>query len=158
MNFEKENFLRTKFVSVLQQLDPATSPLWGKMNVQQMIEHFAEMFRWASGKVKHENILTRPEQLQAFRDFMMSERLFKENTKNKLMGEEPEPVKHKTVQAAIGELHEDIIHFFEVFEKNHELKIRNPFFGDLNFDESIQLLHKHALHHLRQFDAIPVGA
>src|SRR5215831_8355031 len=92
MNFEKENFLRTKFISVLQQLGPSTSPRWGKMNVQQMIEHFAEMFRWANGKIKHENILTRPEQLQAFRDFMMSERLFKENTKNKLMGEEPEPV------------------------------------------------------------------
>jgi hypothetical protein len=109
------------------------------------------MFRWANGKVRHENILTRPDQLQAYRDFMMSERLFKENTKNKLMGEEPELVKHKTIQAAIGELHEEIIHFFEVFEKNPELKVRNPFFGDLNFDESIQLLHKHALHHLMQF-------
>lgn len=151
MNFEKENFIRTKFIPILQQLDPATQPLWGKMNVQQMIEHFTEMFRWANGRVMHENILTPPDKLPAFRDFMMSERLFKENTKNKLMSEEPEPVKHKTVQAAIGELHEEIIHFFEVFEKNPGLKVRNPFFGDLNFDESIQLLHKHALHHLRQF-------
>jgi hypothetical protein len=157
MNFEKENFLRTKFVSVLQQLDPNTQPRWGKMNVQQMIEHFSEMFRWANGKIKHENILTRADQLQAYRDFMMSERLFKENTKNKLMSEEPEPAKHKTTQAAIGELHEEMIHFFEVFEGNPEMKIRNPFFGDLNFDESIQLLHKHALHHLRQFDAVPIG-
>ena len=88
---------------------------------------------------------------------MMSERLFKENTKNKLMNEEPEPVKHKTVQAAIGELHQEIIHFFEVFEKNPGMKVRNPFFGDLNFDESIQLLHKHALHHLRQFNIEPLN-
>ena len=151
MNFEKENFLRTKFIPVLQRLDPATPPRWGKMNVQQMIEHYAEMFRWANGKIKHEKVLTRPDHLQAFRDFMMSERLFKENTKNKLMGEKPDPVKHITVQAAIGELHEEIIHFFEVFEKDPEMKVRNPFFGDLNFDESIQLLHKHALHHLKQF-------
>jgi hypothetical protein len=158
MNFEKENFLRTKFISILQQLDPATAPRWGKMNVQQMIEHFTEMFRWANGKIKHENILTPSDKLQAFRDFLMSERFFKENTKNKLMGEEPDPLKHKTVQAAIGELHEEIIHFFEVFEKNHEMKIRNPFFGDLNFDESVQLLHKHALHHLRQFGVEPVIA
>ena len=157
MNLEKENFLRTKFIPILQQLDPATLPYWGKMNVQQMIEHFGEMFQWANGKIKHEAILTKPEQLQAYRDFMMSERLFKENTKNKLMGEEPEPVKHRTVQAAIGELHEEMIHFFEVFEKNPAMMVRNPFFGDLNFEESIQLLHKHAFHHLRQFGVIPPG-
>ena len=158
MNFEKENFLRTKFIPLLQRLDPSTPPQWGKMNVQQMIEHFAEMFRWANGKVKHEKILTSPDRLQAFRDFMMSEKLFKENTKNKLMGEEPEPVKHKTVRAAIGELHEEIIYFFDVFEKSPELKVRNPFFGDLNFEESIQLLHKHSLHHLKQFGVEPPNA
>ena len=38
MSFEKENFLRTKFVSYLQKLDPATAPRWGKMSVQQMID------------------------------------------------------------------------------------------------------------------------
>ena len=41
MSIEKENFLRTKLIHYLQQLDPATPPRWGKMNVQQMIEHFA---------------------------------------------------------------------------------------------------------------------
>jgi hypothetical protein len=74
------------------------------------------------------------------------------------MNEQPEPVKHKTVQAAIGELHEELIHFFEVFERDPQLIIRNPFFGDLNFEQSIQLLHKHALHHLRQFGVEPLTA
>ena len=66
MNFEKENFLRTKFISILQQLDPNTQPRWGKMNVQQMIEHFTEMFRWANGRIKHENILTPPDKFLPF--------------------------------------------------------------------------------------------
>ncbi|MFI5132746.1 MAG: hypothetical protein ACHQEB_00345 [Chitinophagales bacterium] len=157
MNFEKENFLRTKFITLLQRLDPATPARWGKMNVQQMIEHFIETLRWANGKIKHEKVLTPPDKLQAFRDFMMSEKLFKENTKNSLMDEQPAPVTHKTVQAAIGELQEEIIYFFEVFESNPQLTVRNPFFGDLNFDESIQLLHKHALHHLRQFGVVPLN-
>ena len=39
----------------------------------------------------------------------------------------------------------------EAFEKNPDLVTRNPFFGDLNFEQSVQLLYKHALHHLRQF-------
>lgn len=158
MNFEKEDFLRTRFISFLQQLDPATAPRWGKMNVQQMIEHFADMVRWANGKVKHEAIHTPPERLQAYREFLMSDKPFKENTKNPFMDEQPAPVRHKTVQAAIGELHEELIHFFEVFERDPQLMIRNPFFGDLNFDQSIQLLHKHALHHLRQFGVEPLTA
>jgi hypothetical protein len=158
MNFEKEDFLRTRFISFLQQLDPATAPRWGKMNVQQMIEHFADMVRWANGKVKHETIHTPPERLQAYREFLMSEKPFKENTKNPFMDEQPAPVRHKTIQAAIGELHEELIHFFEVFERDPQLIIRNPFFGDLNFEQSIQLLHKHALHHLRQFGVEPLTA
>jgi hypothetical protein len=42
MSLEKEDFLRTKFVGYLQRLDPSTTPHWGKMNVQQMIEHFSD--------------------------------------------------------------------------------------------------------------------
>jgi hypothetical protein len=36
------------------------------------------------------------------------------------------------------------------------LTTRNPFFGDLNFAENVHLLHKHALHHLRQFGVVPL--
>jgi predicted DNA-binding protein with PD1-like motif len=64
-------------------------------------------------------------------------------------------LKCHTVQAAIGKLQEELIHFFEVFEKNTSLTSLNPFFGVLNFEENIQLLHKHALHHLKQFGVEP---
>ena len=30
----------------------------------------------------------------------------------------------------------------------------NPIFGDLDFAANVQLLHKHALHHLRQFGLV----
>ena len=52
MNFEKENFLRTKFIFLLQKLKADTPPLWGKMNVQQMIEHFTDVMMVASCKIK----------------------------------------------------------------------------------------------------------
>ncbi len=157
MSIEKENFLRTRFVPLLQQLNPATPPRWGKMNVQQMIEHFGgDAIRNASGRLKIDKILTPPENLQRMRDFMMSEKPFKENTINPLMGEKPAPLRYKTVQAAIGALQQELILFFEAFEKNPQLITRNPFFGDLNFEENVQLLYKHALHHLRQFGVEPL--
>ena len=157
MNFEKENFLRTKLVSHLQRLDPATPPRWGKMSVQQMIEHCGgDVIRTASGRLKIDKIITPPENLQRMIDFLISEKPFKENIKNPLLGEEPRPLRYKTVQAAIGALQQELIYFFEAFEKNPNLITRNPFFGDLNFDQNVQLLYKHSLHHLRQFGVEPL--
>jgi hypothetical protein len=49
-------------------------------------------------------------------------------------------------------LEKDINHFVTVFEYEPDLRILNPFFGNLNMDEWIHLLHKHAMHHLRQFN------
>ncbi len=158
MSLEKENFLRTRLVSYLKQLNPATPPLWGNMNVQQMAEHFAnDALRCASGRLRFEKILTPPENLEKMRDFLMSEKPFKENTKNPLMGETPAPLQHATLQAAIGELQQELINFFEVFEKNPLQQTRNPFFGDLNFEQNVQLLYKHALHHLKQFGVEPLS-
>ena len=158
MNFEKENFLRTKLVRYLQQLDPSTSPRWGKMNVQQMIEHYAgDAVRNASGRLKIEKIVTPLDKLSAMREFMMSEKPFKENTKNPLVGEQPPSLRFHTVQAAIGALQQELIYFFEAFKNNPQLTTRNPFFGDLNFDQNVQLLYKHALHHLRQFGVEPMN-
>jgi hypothetical protein len=85
------------------------------------------------------------------REFLLSEKPFQENTINPLMATEPAPLIHKTVQAAIGTLQQEMIYFFEVFEKDTNMTTRNPFFGELNFDQNVQLLHKHAVHHLRQF-------
>ncbi|MBL7724449.1 MAG: hypothetical protein JNK27_09880 [Chitinophagaceae bacterium] len=157
MSLEKENFLRTKLITLLQRMDPATPPRWGKMSVQQMIEHYGgDAVRNANGRLKIETIITPPEQLDRMREFMMSEKPFKENTKNPLMGEEPAPLRYKTVQGAIGALQQELIYFFEAYEKNPAMIIRNPFFGDLNFEQNVQLLYKHALHHLRQFGVEPV--
>ncbi len=159
MSLEMENFLRTKLVSYLQRLDPATQPSWGKMSVQQMIEHYGgDAVRNANGRLKIDNMLTLPENLSRMREFMLSDKPFKENTKNPLMGEEPAPLRYKTVQAAIGTLQQELIYFFEAFEKNPNLITRNPFFGDLTFEQNVQLLYKHALHHLRQFGVEPLNA
>ena len=157
MSLEKENFLRTKLIVYLQRLDPTTPARWGKMNVHQMIEHYTEdAVRIASGHLKMDTILTPVENLGRMREFMMSDKPFKENTKNPLLAEEAATPHYKTVQGAIGALQQELIYFFEAFEKEPGLVTRNPFFGDLNFEQNVQLLYKHALHHLRQFGVEPL--
>jgi hypothetical protein len=121
------------------------------MTVQQMIEHFADYMRIASGKAVYAEIMTPPEQLDRMRSFLESEKPFRENTKNPLMPEVPAPVRNPSKAEAVKELKEEFDYFFAVFEENNLQVTRNPFFGDLNYEQNIQLLYKHAVHHLRQF-------
>lgn len=150
MENSKAVFLKSQFVPLLRQIPSDTLPHWGKMTLQQMVEHFSDTMKIASGKTKNE-IVTPPEQLQKMRDFLMSEKPFRENTPNPLMPEVPPPVRNQTITAALDELEAEITYFFSVFEDNHMQETRNPFFGDLNFEQNIHLLYKHALHHLKQF-------
>jgi hypothetical protein len=89
------------------------------------------------------------------REFLMSEKPMQQNIRNPLLGEDPPPLRYKTVQGAIGALQLELIYFFEAFEKTPSLITRNPFFGDLDFEQNVQFLYKHALHHLRQFGVEP---
>jgi hypothetical protein len=154
MNAGKVDFLKRRFISLLKQIPTDTPPQWGKMTLQQMIEHFADSVRIASGKTVHTDIITPAENFQRVRDFMLSDKPFRENTANPLMPAVPAPVKNISCKAALDELESEMKYFFSVFEKNNLGVTRNPFFGDLNFEENVHLLYKHALHHLRQFGVV----
>jgi hypothetical protein len=156
MSIEKEYFLRSRFVSTLQKLHPHTPPLFGTMNVQQMVEHFAyDSLQTANGRKSFTEILTPADKLPKVRAYMLSDNAFKEGIRNPLMSNTPGPLLHHTLPTAISVLQEELIYFFRHFENNPTATTRNPFFGDLNFEENVHLLHKHALHHLRQFGLTP---
>jgi hypothetical protein len=123
------------------------------MNAQQMIEHFADAAKNASGKLLLP-ALNEGAELQKFRDFLMSEKPFKENTKNPLIPEGGTPPRQGNLLSAIQKLKKELDYFFEAFEKNPELKTGNAFFGYLDYDMNIRLLHKHAIHHLKQFGLV----
>jgi hypothetical protein len=147
----KAAFLQTQFTSLLSQISSDTLPAWGKMTLQQMIEHFSDAVRIASGKTEQKEILTPAGNIPKMQEFLASDKPFKENTLNPLMPEVPVPVRNKSIELALAELQEEINYFFMVFEKNPHQLTRNPFFGDLNYPQNVQLLYKHAQHHLRQF-------
>ena len=147
---QKADFLRHEYTKALSQLDADAPRKWGKMNVQQMIEHMSDYVRIASGKTTLQTV-TPEDKLPRLQGFLASEKPFPENTPNVLMSDTPAPVKHATKQDAINELQTEIDHFFEVHEQDAGKITANPFFGDLGFEQQVQLLHKHATHHLRQF-------
>jgi hypothetical protein len=149
----KEKFLKEELTPLLSKLPPEQKGSWGKMNAQQMVEHMSNAFCWANGKSKQSPALT-PEQTQKNYEFMMTEKPFRENTPNRLLPDEPFHFKNKTMQEAIAELQKEIDDFFSAYSANSEMRIMNPFFGNLNYKEQVQLLHKHATHHAKQFGLV----
>jgi hypothetical protein len=146
----KIDFLQHKLIPLMSSLDEHTKPIFGKMNVQQMIEHMGYAFRQASGLIPL-NALNNEEITAKMYSFMMSERPFKDNTPNPYLPETPAPAVFETKEQALIDLQKDIHQFFATFENDKSQRILNPFFGNLNFEEWVHLLHKHANHHLRQF-------
>ena len=47
----KLTFLLKTYPQLLRNLDSATKGQWGKMNVQQMIEHMSEFIRHGNGNI-----------------------------------------------------------------------------------------------------------
>jgi hypothetical protein len=152
MENQKEDFLQNRFVDLLRQIPSDMLPHWGKMSLQQMVEHFTDTLKIASGKSPQQKLYPHsPDQLEKAHAFLMSDKPFKENTPNPLLPEVPAPVRNKTLKEALNELQKEIDYFFALFSNNEHLLTRHYYFGDLNYQMNVQLLYKHALHHLRQF-------
>jgi hypothetical protein len=149
---EKLTFLQTTYIANLQSLDAATPARFGKMDVQQMIEHMAYAFRVANGNIPVEQ-LTPAEKIERMQTWLMTDAEFKENTPNQLLPDDPIPYITANKDEAIAMLKSEIADFVKVYAADENLRIQNAFFGMLNFDMQVQLLHKHAIHHLKQFNA-----
>ncbi len=147
---QKAEFLRDQLPPLLSTLTADTEREWGKMDAQQMIEHLSYSLRQASGKDLYE--LTIPEEhVPRAQAFLMSDKKFRENTPNVLIGEDTIPNKRADIKDAIVELREEIDHFFDVFGNDPNKTLMNPFFGELNYEMWVSLLYKHVWHHLNQF-------
>ncbi|HSC53877.1 MAG TPA: DUF1569 domain-containing protein [Phnomibacter sp.] len=146
----KITFLKETFPALLHTLDAQQKGVWGLMNAQQMVEHFAESIELAYGKIQFP-ALTAGEQQQKMYQFMMSDAPFRENTVNPHLPKEPVPARTASMDEAIKKLTDTLFQFFAYYHENPGAKVENPFFGNLNFEEQVQLLHKHARHHLKQF-------
>jgi len=150
---DKLHFLKIEFPKLLATLNPEAKGKWGVLNAQQMVEHMADSVSIATGK-NNQKLHTQVEQVAAYKGFAMSEKEFKPNTKNALMSEVPEPVVKPTMAEAIKLYEDTLADFVAYFQQHDGATLINPFFGELNFQEWIHLLHKHAVHHCKQFALI----
>ncbi len=155
MHTTKLQFIQEDFFKLLTGLQPGATGKWGKMNGQQMVEHLSFIFSASSGKIK--TTLAIPEEfLPKAKAFLWSDKEFRENTKAPagLIPEEPQPLQHTGMDTAAADLRNEVNDFINYFSSNPGSTTMHPAFGELNFEEWVQIHHKHLLHHLKQFQLI----
>jgi hypothetical protein len=152
MDTEKLNFIRQAFVPKLKTLSSETMGNWGKMNAQQMVEHVTAFFNVSIEKIRFP-LVTPAEQLPKFKEFLLSDKQFRENTKAPagVIGEEALPLRYENMEQAIEKLSAAITNFEKYFQEHPGKKTLHPVFGELVFEEWVLLHYKHVTHHLRQF-------
>ncbi len=152
MDIAKLKFLTADSFELLNGLASDSPARWGVMNAQEMIEHLADFYNISSAKIECK-LYTPDEHLPAYKAFLLSDKVFRENTKApaELLGDVPRPLRFSSISAAKEDLRNAVNSFVEYFKEDNLQKTLHPVFGMLNFEEWILLHYKHVQHHLKQF-------
>ena len=152
MNTQKLQFVTKDCLPLFKSIKADAIGTWGIMNGQQTVEHVAAFFAVSAGKIKFD-LVTPVEHLPKYREFLLSDKEFRENTKApaSVIGEEALPLRFVNMEEALKNLEESIVAFENYFKEDEEKKTLHPVFGELNFEEWVLLHYKHVRHHFRQF-------
>ncbi len=136
-----------EIIARIEKLSSNSTPIWGKLNVSQMMKHTEIGIRIAFGEIKLKRNLLGI--------------LFGKIAKRKLLSDEPIGKNLPTDKTFLNfgepefeEAKSSLINRIKQFTKNGEsgiTKETHPFFGELTTAEWDKLNWKHLDHHLRQF-------
>ena len=136
-------------INRIDELHPGSKPMWGKMNVSQMLAHCIVPVKVALGETKSQHSFIGKLLGKRFKAKMMKDDyVFDKNlptAKNFVIKETPD---FYTGQQEL----KDVIEQFFKTDKNEMVSRPHPFFGKMTADEWGNLGYKHLDHHLRQFD------
>lgn len=150
---QKIEFLKTTTPRLLEGLRAKTAPWWGHMTAQHMIEHLTASLEESTGKIASKLLI--PEaNLAGAKEWLVSEKEFKQNIKHPLLADSPQALKNSNIVEAYSKFAEELKKFFDYYSDNSTKKNTHVAYGDLNFEEWVQCHYKHFRHHFKQFDLI----
>lgn len=146
MNFIKPTL--PVILTHLEKIEPHTQPIWGTMNVQEMVEHLTDVLLAAQEKIKV-GLVIPEDKIDEYQKLMLSDHPIPKGTKA------PYPkaieLRNEDLEIAIDELAEEWIAFEDFFEKHPDKTTLHPYFGQLNYEKWLIMHAKHITHHLTQF-------
>lgn len=141
------------FIDLLHILDPATPPLWGSMNAQQMVEHLNLVVNISNGRLP-QTPTADPEKLAHRRArFFEKDVPMPRNFQQPFIAAKPQPLRYENMQVAIQKLQHSLALFHAYFAQNQTAS--HPLFGAMTYDEWLQFHFRHFRHHITQFGLIP---
>jgi len=139
-------------LSILNRLSSSKTPLWGKMNAQEMVEHLSDMLMISRGTgnftidVDAETIARRQQFLSS--DKEMAKNIAVPFTKDII------ELRHDELELALDEFADEWINFTEYYENNPSASVIHPYYGDLDYNLWLKMHDKHFTHHFKQFGLI----
>lgn len=137
-------------INKIDRLKENTTPVWGTMTAQKMVEHLINTFRVSSGKLEIQ-CFTEERKLPTLKRFLMSERPLPREFKSPANELVPQGYQFQTIEIAKSNLLNEVEDYYKYFEQNPDSIIMNPTFGELNKEEWGRFHIKHLTHHLTQF-------
>jgi hypothetical protein len=136
----------------LETLDADTTPSWGKMSSQRMVEHLCDALYMSCGIGEFE--LEVPEdRIEKMQLFLQSDKPMAQNIQVSFAKEDT-PVRNENMELALDEFATAFVDYMEHFDENPSFTALHPYYGELDV-EKWNLLHaKHFAHHFKQFGLI----
>lgn len=135
----------------LSRLHETTVPEWGKMNAVQMLEHLGLAMAFSCNKHEKLAILTPPEKIERYKQFLYSEMEMQHSLPSPLQGDVPPPPHSDNLMIARQYLLDEISDFDAYFQQHPTEKTVHHVFGMLDYEEWKAFHRKHFLHHFKQF-------
>jgi hydroxymethylglutaryl-CoA reductase len=136
----------------LCNLNPNSTPAWGQMQPQRMVEHLADALYMSVGKgdFKIEVSEDRIERMQAW---LETDKPMAKDVQVSFATPET-PLRNDELETAIDEFTDAFLTFEEWYEENEKRTAVHPFYGNLNYAQWQRLHSKHFAHHFEQFGLI----
>jgi hypothetical protein len=148
------NILESQVPLLLEHLDENTSPRWGKMEPQHMVEHLFQTMLVSFGKIEVK-VFSPEEKLPVLKQILLSEQPLPRNFKAPVHKEgQLPPLLFKNLEDAKAALIQSIEEFEMYYQQHPESKHNHPVFGPLNGEEWSVFHQKHFTHHFIQFGMI----
>jgi len=140
---------RKNLNSLLKALRPETPALWGRMDVQNMVEHLVEAVEYTNGKRIADLRVPADWALKQKKDLVLSDFVIPSG----VLGYLPDATKtkkFKDLETAIVELNKELDEF-ELFFKTAGATATHFEFGPMDYNEWVIWHGKHFTHHFKQF-------
>lgn len=140
------------FLAVLSKLEESSSPEWGNMSAQRMVEHLTDGINMSMGIGDFQLEITE-DRVSKMVQFLDSEKPMAQNIQVSFAKPDT-PLRNEDLDDAIDEFTLAWVDFEELYENQSDFSALHPFYGKLNFEQWKRLHSKHFTHHFNQFGLI----